>query len=192
MISRVEEKYYNNIGRIARAMEKIAAVLEKSENRKASQAERIEKDIFGGLQERMKRVDEAAMRTFEAPEAADTDYTPPIDNSGTSAELVINDELTQMEKEPEEPIKLTLSIKPSDILAVTHADDGRAPVSLAIGNNIEIQLTVEEKAEEFMDRLMDAEGYEDCSTCKYGNDTNGTNCRDCLEFDKWQEKGSTK
>ena len=46
MISRVEEKYYNDIGKIARAMERIAAVLEKSENRKASQAERLEKDIF--------------------------------------------------------------------------------------------------------------------------------------------------
>lgn len=191
-MTRVEEQYYNNIGRIARAMEKIAAVLEKSENRKASQAKRIEKDIFGGLQETIKMVDEAAMQTFEAPETADTDYMPPIDNSGTSAELVINDELPQMEKEPEEPIELTLSVKPSDILAVTHADDGRAIVSLVIGNNIEIQLTVEEKAEDFMDRLMDAEGYEDCSTCKYGNDINGTNCRDCLEFDKWQEKGSTK
>ena len=192
MISRVEEKYYKDIGKIARAMGRIAAVLEKSEDRKASQAERLEKDIFEGLQETIRKADEAAMQTFEAPETADIDYIPPTNNSGTSAELVINDELPQMEKEPEEPIKLTLSVKPSDILAVTHADDGRALVSFAIGNNIEIQLTVEEKAEEFMDRLMDAEGYEDCSTCKYGNDTNGTNCRDCLEFDKWQEKGSTK
>lgn len=184
-MTRVEEQYYNNIGKIARAMERIAAVLEKSEDRKASQAERLEKDIFGGLQENIRKADEAAMRTFEAPETADSDRIPTIDNSGTSAELVINDELTQMEKEPEEPIKLTLSVKPSDILAVTHADDGRALVSLAIGNNIEVQLTVEEKVEDFMDRLIDREGREDCSTCKYGNDTNGTRCRDCLEFDKW-------
>lgn len=153
MMTRVEEQYYNNIGRIARAMEKIAAVLEKSENRKASQAERLEKDIFGGLQENIRKADEAAMRTFEAPETADADRIPTIDNSGTSAELVINDELTQMEKEPEEPIKLTLSVKPSDILAVTNGEDGKACISLAIGNNVEIQLTVEEKTDDVIDML---------------------------------------
>lgn len=183
MLSRVEEKYYKDIGRIARTMERIAAVLEKSEDRKASQAERLEKDIFEGLQETIRKADEAAMQTFEAPETADIDYIPPTNNSGTSAELVINDEFAQTE---EEPIRLTLSIEPHDILAVTHADDGRALVSLAIGNNIEVQLTVEEKADEFIDRVMDAEGYEDCSTCKYSNDVRGTRCRDCLEFDKWE------
>lgn len=38
--------------------------------------------LFEEAQETMKMADEAAMRTFEAPETADTDYTPPIDNSG--------------------------------------------------------------------------------------------------------------
>lgn len=40
-------------------------------------------------------------------------------------------------------MKLTINIDPKDVLAVTHADGGRALVSMAIGNNAEVFLTVE-------------------------------------------------
>lgn len=50
-------------------------------------------------------------------------------------------------------MKLTININPSDILAVTHGEDGRACISLAIGNNIEIQLTVEEQADDVIDMM---------------------------------------
>ena len=50
-------------------------------------------------------------------------------------------------------MKFTIDIDPGNILAVTHADDGRACISLAIGNNVEIQLTVEEKADDVIDMM---------------------------------------
>ena len=51
-------------------------------------------------------------------------------------------------------MKLTININPEDILAVTHADDGRAVISMAIGNTVEMHLTVEEQADDVIDMLM--------------------------------------
>lgn len=57
-------------------------------------------------------------------------------------------------------MKLTININPEDILTVTHADDGRAVISMAIGNTVEMHLTVEEQADDVMDMLMAEEGGE--------------------------------
>ena len=57
-------------------------------------------------------------------------------------------------------MKLTININPEDILAITHADDGRAVISTAIGNTVEMHLTVEEKADDVIDMLMAEEGSE--------------------------------
>ena len=51
-------------------------------------------------------------------------------------------------------MKLTINIDPKDVLAVTHADDGRACVSMAIGNNVEVFLTAEEHADNVIEMLM--------------------------------------
>lgn len=49
-------------------------------------------------------------------------------------------------------MKLTVNINPKDVIAVTHADDGRAVLSFGLvtdgGCNVEIALTVEEKADD--------------------------------------------
>lgn len=52
-------------------------------------------------------------------------------------------------------MKLTINIEPKDILAVTHADDGRAVISMSIGNTVEMHLTVEEQADDVIDMLME-------------------------------------
>lgn len=58
-------------------------------------------------------------------------------------------------------MKLTININPKDVIAVTHADDGRAVLSFGLvtdgGCNVEIALTVEEKA----DDVIRAMGFED-------------------------------
>lgn len=49
-------------------------------------------------------------------------------------------------------MKLTVNINPKDVIAITHADDGRAVLSFGLvtdgGCNVEIALTVEEKADD--------------------------------------------
>lgn len=52
-------------------------------------------------------------------------------------------------------MKITLNIKPEDIIAITHADDGRACICMAIGNNIEVHLTAEEQADDLINRIME-------------------------------------
>ena len=54
-------------------------------------------------------------------------------------------------------MKLTININPSDIIAVTHGMDGRGCISLAIGNNVEVQLTVEEPADDVIDMMESME-----------------------------------
>lgn len=58
-------------------------------------------------------------------------------------------------------MKLTINIDPKDVLAVTHADDGRACVSMAIGNNVEVFLTVEEHADDVIEMLMKEDEVEE-------------------------------
>ena len=58
-------------------------------------------------------------------------------------------------------MKLTINIDPKDILAVTHADDGRACVSMAIGNNVEVFLTVEEHGDDVIEMLMKEDEVEE-------------------------------
>lgn len=57
-------------------------------------------------------------------------------------------------------MKLTININPKDVIAVTHADDGRAVLSFGLvtdgGCNVEIALTVEEKADDVI-RAMELE-----------------------------------
>lgn len=57
-------------------------------------------------------------------------------------------------------MKLTININPKDVIAVTHADDGRAVLSFGLvtdgGCNVEIALTVEEKADDVI-RAMEFE-----------------------------------
>jgi DNA-binding XRE family transcriptional regulator len=57
-------------------------------------------------------------------------------------------------------MKLTVNINPKDVIAVTHADDGRAVLSFGLetdgGCNVEIALTVEEKADDVI-RAMEFE-----------------------------------
>lgn len=60
-------------------------------------------------------------------------------------------------------MKLTINIDTKDIITVTHSDDGRACISLAIGNNVEIQLTVEELADDVIDMMMEDELYDEIS-----------------------------
>ena len=50
-------------------------------------------------------------------------------------------------------MKLTINIDPKDILAVTSIGDERACVSMSIGNNIEVHLTVEELADDVIEML---------------------------------------
>lgn len=52
-------------------------------------------------------------------------------------------------------MKLTININPEDILTVTHADDGRAVISMSIGNTVEMHMTVEEQADDVIDMLME-------------------------------------
>lgn len=57
-------------------------------------------------------------------------------------------------------MKLTININPEDILAVTHADDGRAVISMLIGNTVEMHLAAEEQADDVIEMLMAKEGSE--------------------------------
>lgn len=54
-------------------------------------------------------------------------------------------------------MKLTININPKDVIAVTHADDGRAVLSFGLvtdgGCNVEIALTVEEKADDVIKEI---------------------------------------
>ena len=55
---------------------------------------------------------------------------------------------------------LTVKVNPKDVLAVTHADDGRACLSFSVqsdgGCSLEIGLTVEESADDVI-RMMEEE-----------------------------------
>lgn len=57
-------------------------------------------------------------------------------------------------------MKLTVNINPKDIIAVTHADDGRAVLSFSVqsdgGCSLEVGLTVEEKADDVI-RMLEEE-----------------------------------
>lgn len=54
-------------------------------------------------------------------------------------------------------MKLTVNINPKDVIAITHADDGRAVLSFGLvtdgGCNVEIALTVEEKADDVIKEM---------------------------------------
>lgn len=74
-------------------------------------------------------------------------------------------------------MKLTININPKDVIAVTHADDGRAVLSFGLvtdgGCNVEIALTVEEKAND----VIKAMELEDAVAS---------------EFDEWEKMGALR